>query len=215
MSGSRGCWHGLFLIETLLSQVKTTSQRRPQNSTPLPSHHRRSRTPRENRAEQGVRQPLTSALISETQPRSRRAKPKRASAQQSALLNHLPEPLAATCRSAQISITHHTQSGGHFMALFTQGCLSCLPSTFLPGAIYPQHKHSGLIKALQLLQLQADPRLQFDEHLGGQSEEDCDPEKLIRVRCHSVNTLSVPSRLCRNVKLDCCWILFLLCLFCS
>lgn len=116
-------------------------------------------TLRENRAEQGVRQPLTCALISETQPQSRRAKPKHASApsQQSALLNHLPEPLAATCRSAQISITHHTQSGGHFMALFTQGCLSCLPSTFLPGAIYPQHKHSGLIKAF--IQLQADARL--------------------------------------------------------
>lgn len=82
---------------------------------------------REDQTEQGVRRPLTAALIPETQPKKgarRRIKPKSLTPSQQSALNHLPGPLAASCHSAQISITHRTQSWATLWR-------------FLPGVVYP------------------------------------------------------------------------------
>lgn len=63
-----------------------------------------------------------------------RLKPKPRVPSQRSALNHLPQPLAASCRSAQISITYHTQLS-HFMVLFYPGLF--IPSLRLLRSTFP------------------------------------------------------------------------------
>lgn len=126
----------------------------------------------------------TATLISEKQlPTGGMMKPKpkqsdRAPSQQSAQ-NHLPGPLAAILPfSTDQHYTPHAELG-HFIALFTLSCLSCLPSSLPSGAISPQHHLSGLIKVL-LIQLRARIRSFWED----QMDQDQDPVKLTLVRHH-------------------------------
>lgn len=63
-----------------------------------------------------------------------RLKPKPRVPSQRSALNHLPQPLAASCWSAQISITYHTQLS-HFMVLFYPGLF--IPSLLLLRSTFP------------------------------------------------------------------------------
>lgn len=100
------------------------------------------------------------ALISETQPQRRVRRVEARAMGPFTTISTEPLTWAISCVLLFSTDQHYTPHAelGHFMALFTQSCLSCLPSTFLPGAIYPQHHLSRLIKVL-LIRLQADARL--------------------------------------------------------
>lgn len=95
------------------------------------SHHTRGghvRALRENQTEQGVRQPLTAALISGTQPQERVGR------MLAPITTISTEPLiwAISCILPFSTDQHYTPHGqpGHFMALFIQGCLSFHPLCF-------------------------------------------------------------------------------------
>ena len=92
---------------------------------------------------------LTAALIPETQA-CRSVRDEAKALGPFTTISTEPLTWAISCNllfSTDQHYTPHTELG-YFMVLFTPGCLSCLPSTFLPGAIYPQHHFSGLIKAV-------------------------------------------------------------------
>lgn len=94
---------------------------------------------RENQAALGVRQPLTAALISETQPQKRVRSGEAKAPGPFTTISTEPLTWTISCILPFSTDQHYTPQAelGHFMALFTQGCLSCLPSMFSPGRNVP------------------------------------------------------------------------------
>lgn len=145
LAGTSSTWN-----TALLSQVQLVSSREHQeaneNLTPLPRRQRRSRQITERRsARTGCCRWLRWTL--EHNPSEEWAMKPESSAPFTTIST---EPLtwAISCILLFSTDQHYTPHVelGHIMALFTQSCLSCLLSAFLPGALYPKYYLSQLIK---------------------------------------------------------------------